>query len=397
MSIFGIVCEYNPLHLGHLHQIKESRKILGDDSILVCVMSGDFVQRGEAAMFSKFARAEAACRCGADIVLELPLPWCLSSAEGFASGAIDILAAAGCTHISFGSESGDIEKLTKLAKYSVSDNVRQNIKALYKCSAAMPYAKVRQLAIEQEIGGDSELLSSPNNILAVEYIKAIINKKYNITPITVKRVGNGHDCKGEEGPKSATELRELMEKGVSIDEFIPEEAARVYNREIEQGRVKRNEILEAAILSRLRMFEQDYYESIPDGGNGAGRRLYKSVMEHSNLHDIAYHAATRPYPRARMRRMMMYAALGISAELTKQTPPYMRLLAVNEKGRVYLRQLEESPIPLVTKPAVIRTMDENAQKVFAIGALAHDLYTLQFVTNSDKKAGEDWRKGPVVV
>ena len=104
MNVIGIVCEYNPFHSGHLYMINESRRRLGEDSVTVCVMSGDFVQRGEAALYSKFARAEAACRCGADLVLELPLPWSVSSAEGFAEGAVSVLAAAGCTHLSFGSE-----------------------------------------------------------------------------------------------------------------------------------------------------------------------------------------------------------------------------------------------------------------------------------------------------
>ncbi len=397
MSIIGIVCEYNPFHLGHLHQIQETKARLEDDAVIICTMSGDFVQRGEAAIFSKFARAEAACRCGADIVVELPLPWSVSSAENFASGAIDILAGLGCTHLSFGSECGDIDKLKRLAQYAASENTRKNIKAIYKCSAALPYAKVRQIAIERELGDDAELLSQPNNILAVEYLKAIINKKLDMLPMTIKRIGNGHDEKGEAGPKSASELRDMLDNGVPIDKFIPKEAAEVYISESAEGRIRNKDILETAIISRLRFFDEEYFASIPDGGEGAGRRLYKSVREHTNLHDMAYFAATRPYPFARMRRMLMSAALCISAEFTKEPVPYARILAVNEKGRAYLRNLEEPGIPVVTKPSVIKNLGVQAEKVFACGAYAHDLYCMQYVTNSDKKPGADWKKGPAIV
>ena len=371
--------------------------MLGDDSIAVCVMSGDFVQRGEAALFSKYARAEAACRSGADIVIELPIIWSLSSAERFSTAAVELLWAAGCTHISFGSESGNIDKLTRLAQYAASESIRQNVKTLYKCSAAMPYAKVRQLAIEKELGDEANLLSQPNNILAVEYIKAIINKKLDIIPVTIKRVGNGHDCVGADGPKSASELRGMLENGEDIQPYIPSEAWQVYKREIEQGRMRKSEIMEIALLSRLRMLGENDFDNIPDGGEGAGRRLYKSVKENVNTHDMAYFAATRPYPFARMRRMLMCAALGINSDMTKGSPPYMRVLAANEKGRAYLKKLKDTPIPLVSKAASINSMGTYARKVFATGAYAHDLYSLQFVTNYDKKAGEDWRKGPVIV
>ena len=348
-------------------------------------------------MFTKHARAEAACRCGADLVLELPLPWSIASAERFASAAVEMLSAAGCDYISFGSESGDISKLEGLARYAASDSIRQNVKALYKCSAAMPYAKVRQLAIERELGDDAELLSKPNNILAVEYIKAIINRKLNMIPMTVQRIGNAHDGRGDMGPRSASELREMLEKGEDITSLIPENAANIYNVEVNQGRIRNTQLMDIALLARLRTLSEKDFELIPDGGEGAGRRLFKYVKEYSTIYDIAYHAATRPYPFARMRRMLMCAALGISAELTNESPPYMRVLAFNEKGRSHLRTLENAEIPLLTKPAEVRTLGQYAENVFARGAYAHDLFRLQFVTKDDKKAGWDWRKGPIIV
>ena len=145
MHVVGIVCEYNPFHLGHLYQLNETKRILGEDTTAVCVMSGDFVQRGEAAVFDKFARAEAACRCGADLVAELPLPWCLSSAEGFARGAVSILADLGCDTMSFGSESDDLSALSALADFALDECAQARIRAIMDKDETMPFARARQI------------------------------------------------------------------------------------------------------------------------------------------------------------------------------------------------------------------------------------------------------------
>ncbi len=398
MNIAGIVCEYNPFHSGHLHQLAETRRALGADTLTVCVMSGDFVQRGEAAVFSKFARAEAACRAGADLVLELPLPWCLSSAEGFAMGAVSLLAAVGCTQLSFGSESGDVETLQTLAREILDPDTQREIAALLQRSPELSYAMARERVLTEKLGECGSLLSQPNNILAVEYLKAIYKKTYPITPLTVKRIGSGHDKAGEQGPKSASELRGLMETGADISEYIPEAALSVYRRERAAGRGRDKAVLETALLSRLRMLDRNVYESLPDGGDGAGARLWKAVREESTLEDIAQGARTKRYPLARMRRMLLCAALGVSAEYTKTLPPYARVLAADSAGCAYLREIDgKSAVPVLTKPAAVRRLDGGAAKVFALGASAHDVYTLQNVTNSDKKCGRDWRNGPVIV
>ena len=398
MNIAGIVCEYNPFHSGHLHQLAETRRALGADTLTVCVMSGDFVQRGEAAVFSKFARAEAACRAGASLVLELPLPWCLSSAEGFAEGAVSLLAAVGCTHLSFGSESGDVETLQTLAREILAPDTQREITAQLQRSPELSYAMARERVLTEKLGECGSLLSQPNNILAVEYLKAIYKKTYPITPVTVKRIGSGHDKAGEQGPKSASELRGLMETGADISEYIPEAALSVYRRERAAGRVQDKAVLETALLSRLRMLDRAVYEGLPDGGDGAGARLWKAVREESTLEDIAQEARTKRYPLARMRRMLLCAALGVSAEYTKTLPPYARVLAADSAGCAYLREIDgKSAVPVLTKPAAVRRLDGSAAKVFALGASAHDVYTIQNVTNSDRKCGQDWRNGPAIV
>ena len=185
MNICGIVCEYNPFHKGHLYQLEESKCRLGEETVTVGVMSGDYVQRGEPAIFSKFARAEAASRCGVDLVVELPLPWALSSAEGFAAGAVAILSALGCTHLSFGSESGELEVMETLAECLLNPLTLEAVKKRMTAEPNLSFATARQLVLEEKVGERAKLIEKPNNILAVEYLKAIYKQTAAMTPITV--------------------------------------------------------------------------------------------------------------------------------------------------------------------------------------------------------------------
>ena len=301
-------------------------------------------------------------------------------------GAVSLLAAVGCTHLSFGSESGDVEALKTLARDILAPDTQCETTALLQRSPELSYAMARERVLTEKLGECGTLLAQPNNILAVEYLKAIYKNAYPITPITVKRIGSGHDKAGEQGPKSASELRGLMETGADISEYIPEAALSVYRREREAGRGRDKAVLETALLSRLRMLDRAVYESLPDGGDGAGARLWKAAREESTLEDIAQAARTKRYPLARMRRMLLGAALGVSAEYTKTLPPYARVLAADAAGCAYLREIDgKSAVPVLTKPAAVRRLDGSAAKVFALGASAHDVYTLQNVTNSEKK------------
>ena len=193
MSVIGIVCEYNPFHTGHGYHMEMSKNSLNEEAPAICVMSGDFVQRGEAAVYSKFARAEAACRSGANLVIELPLPWALSSAENFARGSVAILDALGATHLSFGSESGDIRPLDNLAQILLDPGLNAEIKDIMNEDGSLSYAAARQIAVTRREGEIGELLENPNNILGIEYIKAIYDLRLNIKPMTVERYGSGHD------------------------------------------------------------------------------------------------------------------------------------------------------------------------------------------------------------
>ena len=160
MKLIGVVCEYNPFHRGHLLQLESARAALGEDCATLCVMSGDFVQRGEGAVYDKFTRAEAACRCGADLVLELPLPWSLSSAEGFARGAVSLLGAMGASHLSFGSESGDTEALLQLSRTLADPSLTEEIRELMQREGSLSFAAARERAVERRMGDQAALLQS---------------------------------------------------------------------------------------------------------------------------------------------------------------------------------------------------------------------------------------------
>ena len=399
MNICGIVCEYNPFHKGHLYQLEESKRRLGEETVAVGVMSGDYVQRGEAAFFSKFARAEAACCCGADLVVELPLPWALSSAEGFAAGAVAILSALGCTHLSFGSESGELEGLETLAECLLNPLTLEAVKKRMAAEPSLSFAAARQQVLEERLGETAKLIEKPNNILAVEYLKAIYQQNAAMTPLTVKRSGSGHDEAGEGEIRSASELRQLLRQGEDVSAYIPAAAMAVFRRELEQGRAVLNtRDMELAVLSRLRMLDVKAFLSLPDGGDGVGQRLYKAAKEEPTLDFILAAAKTKRVALSRLRRMCMAAVLGLNAELAAGEPPYIRVLAADEKGRAYLRQAAaKTRIPVVTKPAAVKELGDRAQAMFAAGASAHDLFSLSFLSIKDRKGSADWRTGPKIV
>lgn len=398
MNIIGIVCEYNPMHKGHIYQMEQSKAQLEGESLIICVMSGDYVQRGEAAIFSKFARAEAACLAGADLVLELPLPWCIASAERFAMGAVAILNSIGCTHISFGSESGDINGLKRVAEELLHDNTIEEIKSRMSQTPNLSFAAARQQVLEERLGAEGSLLAQPNNILAIEYLKALGSLGSAMQPITIMRKGSGHDKTSDSEIKSASELRGMMLSGESIASYIPDKAAYIYNRELEQGRRADAGKMELCILSRLRMLSEQDFLKLPDGANGVGRRLYKACMEQPSLEAIYAEAGNKRIAAARIRRMCIAAALGIDKAMTEAMPPYIRVLAANSQGCAFLRRnRDSSPIPILTKPASVRQIGGFAGQVFAMGASAHDLYALQFDNETQRKGGSDWRTSPKIV
>lgn len=400
MSVIGIVGEYNPFHYGHKHHIAETKRLLGEDCPVVCAMSGDFIQRGEAAVYSKFARAEAAVRSGVDLVLELPPAWALSSAEGFARGAVGLLGSIGVvTHLSFGSECGEVEPLETLAEILLDPLIGADIRRELEAQEGIPFAAARQRAVAKRAGELSGQLETPNNILAVEYIKAVYEQGLSIKPVTVQRFGSGHDKISESGHKSAAEIRRALANGADISASVPGSAYEIYRREDKLGRGPvLMENLESAMISRLRMLPDSAFAALPDAGEGLNNRLARAAREESGLDAVIAAAKSKRYALSRIRRMVMCAVLGISADMSRETPPYARVLAANARGCALLREMDgKARIPVITKPAAVRELGAECREVFDRSSSAHDLYVLGYSAKEERRGGADWRTSPKIV
>ena len=400
MSVIGIVGEYNPFHYGHKHHIAETKRLLGEDCPVVCAMSGDFIQRGEAAVYSKFARAEAAVRSGVDLVLELPPAWALSSAEGFARGAVGLLGSIGVvTHLSFGSECGEVEPLETLAEILLDPLIGADIRRELEAQEGIPFAAARQRAVAKRAGELSDQLETPNNILAVEYIKAVYEQGLSIKPVTVQRFGSGHDKISESGHKSAAEIRRALANGADISASVPGSAYEIYRREDKLGRGPvLMENLESAMISRLRMLPDSAFAALPDAGEGLNNRLARAAREESGLDAVIAAAKSKRYALSRIRRMVMCAVLGISADMSRETPPYARVLAANARGCALLREMEgKARIPVITKPAAVKELGAECREVFDRSSSAHDLYVLGYSAKEERRGGADWRTSPKIV
>ncbi len=398
MKAAGIIAEYNPFHNGHLLQIEHTRRALGEDTAIVCCMSGDFVQRGEAAIYSKFARAEAAAKCGVDLVFELPLPWAISSAEGFARGSVGLLGALGVIDcLSFGSECGSIEPLEELARALLEPSLGMEIKR--ELGEGISFAAARQRALGGMIGEGAALLESPNNILAVEYIKALYDQRIEMDVMTVRRTGAAHDGEGEGNIRSASEIRARIGKKNEFSPYMPEAAVEVFRRENELGRGPiLMDTLEPMLLSRLRMLLDGEFNRLPDASEGLGNRIRAAVREEATWDGVLSASKSKRYALSRIRRMCMCACLRVTDGAAEGTPPYARLLAATGRGRELLRDISnKTRIPVITKPATVRSLSKEALAVYELGAYARDLYVLGCPAIQGRRGNSDWRTGPAMV
>lgn len=373
MDVAGIVAEYNPFHGGHAYQIAQTRRLLGECAV-VCVMSGHFVQRGECAVLDKWARARMALEGGADLVLELPTVWAVSSAESFARGAIGILEAAGVvTHLSFGSECGDADKLRRMA--ACLDGPRYPGALRRFLDQGLPFAACRQAAVDELLGpGLAELLAQPNNNLGIEYIRALNAVKSPIRPITIPRIGAGHDGGGHSDYPSASFVRgELLSGRIPADN----PASLRYG--------------ERWVLGRLRTLDEGDFAALPDCGEGLSRRLYRAVRQGRSLEEVYDLAKTKRYAHARIRRAALWAALGLTAGDRPDGPSYLRVLGANERGRALLREMKgKAALPVITKPAHGRGIP-----LLELEGRCTDLY--QLCRETPGPCGLEWTTNPVML
>lgn len=329
MKTVGIICEYNPLHLGHEKQFRMIRQLLGDDTAIVCLMSGNFVQRGAPATIDKSLRAKAAILSGADLVLELPFPYALSSAEGFAAGGVKILSSF-CDYLCFGSETGDAASLMSAAHALLSHDFPPLLRTELESGKSFPAA--RQAALEK-MGANADILSRPNDILAVEYCKAILQHKNSMQPLPILREGSYHAEKADSANPSATAVRALMAEGKGWKAFVPTCAAAIF----ENAQLHSISAGERAMLTKLRSMTDAEFEDLPYGSEGLWRKFMHACRSQATLEEILTATKSKRYTRTRLDRMAMCAFLGITRDMMADAVPYTRVLAFNDTGRSVLR------------------------------------------------------------
>lgn len=368
MALVGIIAEFNPLHSGHKLLIDTAKK--GGNTVAV-VISGNFVQRGDTAIIPKIKRAEAALICGADIVVELPVLWSMSTAQNFALGGVAQLHALGCDQIIFGSECGDIERLKKTADILLSDDFSSLVKEEVK--NGVTFASARQKAAIA-LGADESILNSPNDNLGLEYIMAAKTLNLDIDFNCIKRKGAMHDSEQiSDNLVSSSFIRgKLKDNDLGYAERFMPIALRGF---IGSDFVSDINRIETAILAILRQKTIEDFKNLPDISEGIENKLFFSVRVATSLDELYSMIKSKRYTLARVRRLVLSAALGLTNEFFMTKPPYTRVLGFSKNGEAVLKNIS-ADTPVITKVSAIKELDEASQKVFQIEQRATDLYAL---------------------
>ena len=416
MKAVGLVTEYNPFHNGHLYHLNKAMELTGAD-ISVAVMSGDFVQRGELAVLDKYTRASMALNSGVNLVVELPVNYAVSSAESFAAGALKVLNYIKADSIAFGSESGDIERLSKLA-HILCDNEDTLYNEISKYTAnGISYAAARQKTVEKLTDKDTAaMLTSSNNILAVEYLKAIIKNNYAIKPYTIKRKGDSYnDTDRRSDYASATALRGNL-KADNISKYIPVKAGLILSSNTNY--IYPDDITEALFTRLLGiLFASSYDKNVfienvmryPDVNKEIAGRLYKSAMDMItrtvpqgaeskdngafSFGSLCEHIKTKEVPLSRIKRALVRITLGLDKKHMEKyaNEPYIRVLGFDKKGQEYLSYIRKTvEVPLITKTA-------DYKEILLDDIHAANIYNMIVAGKYGVKELGDFVRGPVRV
>jgi len=403
-NVLGIIAEYNPFHNGHLHHLVESKKITNSDYV-IAVMSGNFTQRGEVSIVDKWEKAKMAIANGVDLVIELPTLYAISSAENFASGAIKILNSLGIVDfISFGSESNDISILDDIANVLANEPAQYKTLLAHELSRGESFPKARENAVMMYLNNIrrfANVLSSPNNILGIEYLKALKRQKSKIQPITVKREGSKYnDDTVPRGSRfaSATAIRNLcqsIDDITPIQKFVPETTFDILEENIKKGSfVKNLSAYDKEILYTLRKMSTNEIANLPDVSEGLEFALKNAANQCNSVVELLSIINTKRYTKTRLQRILLYAVLGITKkdmEVSMATTPYVRVLGFNDKGQNMLSEISKNrKLEVVT--SVKKFMDKkpngNLKLMMNKDVWATDVYTLGFEYES--KANLDY-------
>ena len=376
MKTVGIICEYNPLHLGHRKQMRMIRMLRGEDTAIVCLMSGNFVQRGAPAIFDKTLRARAAIEAGADLVLELPIRAALSSAEGFADGGVAILGDF-CDELCFGAEDADADALMATARALLSPEFPPILREELEKGLSFPAARQQALT---RMGLEGDLVASPNNILAVEYCKAMESRGSRMRPMPITREGSYHARRPDDENPSATALRRLLTGEGDWRPYVPEEVRPIF----EGAAIHTLEAGERAIQAKLRTMTDEEFEALPYGSEGLWRKFMHACRNKATLEEIIDATKSKRYTRTRLDRMLMCAFLGLTAEDLATPDPYTRVLAFNDRGRAILKEAKKTGVFL---NAGEKIDGDHCRREFRMG----DLYGL-FAQDAPEAPGVEGKR-----
>lgn len=419
MKVLGLVVEYNPFHNGHLYHLEESKRITGAD-YTVCVMSGNFIQRGEPAIVNKWARAKMALMSGVDLVIELPVVYSMASAEYFGYGAVKLLDSLGCIdYICFGSESGNISDLEIIADVLVKEP--QEFKAYLKecLDRGHSYPISRQEALEKYFRNHlnkpdliQNTLASSNNILGIEYIKAAKRLNSSIKFKTIKRVSNNYNNEEVTGNiSSATAVRKFIDINhnksslTDMECLVPPTSFHVLMDEFSAGRGPVfSQHFDTYIIGQLRKMSTEDIKKLPYVSEGLENRIKKAADESGSIEALIDKIATKRFTRTRIQRIVFSVLTGISTEMfetfnSNEGPLYVRILGFNDKGRSLLKEIKSRCIlPLITKTSQYKSScNPLLRKMLQIEADSTDLYVLGYSNPLFRKGGQDFTENPVYI
>lgn len=389
MKTAGIIAEYNPFHNGHALLIEKARA--QGATHIVAVMSGNFVQRGEPALFHHYERAKAALLGGADLVLQLPVPYAVSGAQKFAGAGVEILDALGCVDwLVFGSECGNSEKIARTADAVYGDEIKPLIAEELK--KGISFAVARENALRKINPVFADIIQKPNNILGVEYAAAVKRINSNMTPVTFERIGAEHDSENaSDNIASASLIREKIRCSESFAGYVPEEAAEIFKNApvADIGKI------ENAILYKMRTASPSELAATSDISEGIENRIISAAAQATSLEELYSLAKTKRYSHARIRRIILNYSLGITASDASLNAPYIRITGFNRKGAELIKAAQKTArLPIVTKAADIASLGENAQRIFSAECRAGDIYSLCF--EKIRPCGEEKALRPIV-
>lgn len=373
MLTTGVVAEFNPFHNGHKYLIQYLKE-RGDR--VVCVIGDDFTQRGDVAVISKYKRAEAALRCGADLCVLLPVQWSMSCANNFAFGAMSLLKNLGfIDSVAFGSECGDINKLFSVCDALENEKFPSLLAAELK--KGITFAAARQNALKAIIGNNAEIVSSANDTLGIEYISACRSLGFSPTFTAVKRVGGMHDSEKPNGTfLSASSIRDRLKDGIeSIVDFVPDDVFSILKKEKIDGHLHFASYLEGAMLSHLRRMTAAEIANLPEISEGLENRVFQASKKASSVEECLELIKTKRYTLSRIRRILFYAFLNIDKTFFLKEVPYIKVLGFNDTGRKLISSAQTS-LSLLVRGSDYLKLEDEAKRCFETQNCAADIYAL---------------------